>query len=397
MIREWLDKAATRRPNHSAIRCVSAEQTVSFRELRERVDQESLRFKPGERVCLSPARRIDDVCRLFGVIAAGAVPQLGSDQAGPLPPQGTLVRLFSSGSTGEPKPIDLTAVQVRASVQASAARLQQSPADSWGCVLPLHHVGGLSILLRCLHSQSEVVLVSGSFDAQRCARLCREGRVSQISLVPTQLQRMLPFFREEGAGERLRLILLGGAAAPAELVENCRLLGLPIARTWGMSECASQVATEEPGSFSDTLSPLPGVTVSKDLASGRLLIEGAIAPNGSFLSSDVGEVSEAGVRVEGRVDDICVSGGENLSMARIQRLLLEHPLIHEAVVIKRPSAEWGERPHAVIVASQEEVDEDQIAAFLLERGLRKRELPDSVEWRSELPRNDLGKVRRGEL
>ena len=219
--------------------------------------------------------------------------------------------------------------------------------------------------------------MSGSFDAQRCARLWREGRVSQISLVPTQL-RECPSSARQGAP---RLILLGGAAAPAELVENCRLLGLPIARTWGLSECASQVATEEPGSFSDTLSPLPGVTVSKDLASGRLLIEGAIAPNGSFLSSDVGEVSEAGVRVEGRVDDICVSGGENLSMARIQRLLLVLPLIHEAVVIKRPSAEWGERPHAGLWPPGRWMKTR--LPHLLE-GLRK-ELPDSVEWRSELP------------
>ena len=81
----------------------------------------------------------------------------------------------------------LSLAQVRASVEASASRLRQAADDSWACVLPLTHVGGISILFRCLHGQSEMVLMEGSFDALGCSRLLQEGRVSQISLVPNQL------------------------------------------------------------------------------------------------------------------------------------------------------------------------------------------------------------------
>ena len=397
MIREWLEAAADQCPEAPALSCVRTGKTLVYRELRERVEREASSYRSGMLVGLSPDRGIEDVCRFFAVLWAGAIPQLGGETEGVEPAEGTLVRLHSSGSTGEPKTIDLSAVQVRASVEASAKRLQQSPSDSWACVLPLHHVGGMSILLRCLHGQSEAVLVGGAFDAELCSRLCREGRISQISLVPVQLQRMLPFLQRAPVAPRMRLFLLGGAAAADELVESCRTLALPLSRTWGMSECASQVATEVPGSFAERLQPLPGVRVSRDEVTGRLRIEGAIAPGGSFLSSDVGEVSEAGVKVEGRMDDICVSGGENLSMRRIEDRLLSHPGIREAAVVKRPSREWGERPHAVLVASGEAVAEQDLRDFLMEQGLRKREIPDSVEWRSELPRTELGKIRRGAL
>ena len=84
-------------------------------------------------------------------------------------------------------------------------------------------------------------------------------------------------------------------------------------------------------------------------------------------------------------------------MNRLQRALLSHPEIQEAAVVKRPCAEWGERPHAVLVALRRPVDEAVLRAYLMEGGLRKRELPDSVEWRAELPRTELGKVRRGDL
>ena len=397
MIRDWLEAAAQERPAAPALSSVGSGETLDFRRLRDRVAAEAVAFSVGEWVPMSPRRTAEDVCRFLAVLWAGAVPQLGSRLEASECEDGTLLRLYSSGSTGDPKAIDLSEAQVRASVEASASRLRQAADDSWACVLPLTHVGGISILFRCLHGQSETVLMEGSFDALGCSRLLQEGRVSQISLVPNQLQRMLPFLERFGVSQRVRLLLVGGASTPADLVENSRRLGLPLARTWGMSECASQVATEEPGSFSEWLRPLPGVRVSNDEATGRLQIEGAIAPGGRYLSNDVGEVTEWGVRVGGRVDDICVSGGENLSMNRLQRALLSHPEIQEAAVVKRPCAEWGERPHAVLVALRRPVDEAVLRAYLMEGGLRKRELPDSIEWRLELPRTELGKVRRGAL
>ena len=397
MIRDWLEEASRLTPERPAMTCIDAGKSLNYSQLREAVERASAQHQPRAVVPIEPSRSLEDAVAFLGILWAGAVPQLGGQQRGVACSPNTAVRLYTSGSTGAPQVVDLSVEQIRASVLANAAHLGQGQEDAWLCVLPLSHVGGMSILLRCLYGKSEVVLGPEHFDAERTSRWCQEGRVSQVSLVPTQLQRMIPHLKSHDPGARLRLILLGGAAAPEALMTDCRQRGLPVARTWGMSECASQVATEQPGSFASHLTPLPGVVVGRDSASGRLWIEGAIAPEGRFLSSDLGQVSEKGVIVEGRMDDLLVSGGENLSMPKIRDGLLAHPGVKDAAVIKRPSVEWGERPHAVLVAQLEAVDTQELLRFLKDRGFRNRELPDTVEWRDELPRTALGKLQTASL
>ena len=153
--------------------------------------------------------------------------------------------VFTSGTSGRPKGASLSFANHFYSAVASGYRLGVLPADRWLCCLPLYHVGGLAILLRSclygtaveLHDGFDPVKIDGSFD---------ENEISIISLVPTMLRRLLDHRSWKGWPLSLRHVLLGGAAPPADLLAECREIGLPVSVTYGLTEAASQVATMTP-------------------------------------------------------------------------------------------------------------------------------------------------------
>jgi O-succinylbenzoic acid--CoA ligase len=404
VIAGFLRSAVARSPDGVALRVLGASRVVLWAELQVLVEQrqlelQALGLEPGDWIALAAERTIAHAVELLAALCLGAVPVLGGplshhDQGGTNP----MLVVYTSGSTGAAKPIPLMEVQIRASISASASRLGVRTTDAWLCALPLDHVGGVLILFRALSAGTCVVLAPGPFSPESLAAALSNGMGNQISLVPFQLQRMLPFLKERPPSADLRFILLGGGAASRTLLVECEHLGLPVARTWGMTECASQVATAKPGVFSGPLPPLPGVQVLRESGSGRLRIIGDIAPKGSFLSRDTGTSCELGVSLAGRVDNIVISGGENLSLDRIQNALLDHPEIADAVVIARSDSEWGERPVALCVAAGALRPKlKSIRAFLKKKGLRQREFPDFVQWVERVPRNALGKLIKSEI
>jgi o-succinylbenzoate---CoA ligase len=405
MIEKWLEQAAGQHPERLAIRVLGHSNSLSWSAVEERVvrgaaTRSAAGVQRGELLVLTLDRTIESVLDLFAVLLLRAVPVLG----GALPadsvrvPEGTVLVVYTSGSTGKPKPVFLSQTQIEASVLGSAQRLGVEPSDAWLCALPLSHVGGLSILLRALAAGTSVVLAPGSFQAQALVEALQAGKVSQVSLVPTQLKRMMPFFEQAPPSPFLRFVLLGGAAADQALLADCERLGLPVARTWGMTECASQVATAKPGVFAGPLPPLPGVRVLRDTESGCLRVLGAIAPGGSFLTRDTGQVCEQGVVIEDRVDNIVISGGENLSLDRIRLAVVLHPEIADAAVLSRPDSQWGERPVAFCVAMNRVPPTlESIREFLASAGLREREFPDEIQWVDCLPRTELGKLIKSDL
>ena len=154
-----------------------------------------------------------------------------------------LAIIHTSGTSGKPKGVALTYGNFFYSAMASAYRLGHQPNDRWLCVLPLYHVGGLSIVMRAvlygimvdLHSRFDLDAINYALDTEP---------ITLISLVPTMLYRLLE--SRSTWPESLRLILLGGAAASPELLARCRELNLPVATTYGLTEAASQVATMLP-------------------------------------------------------------------------------------------------------------------------------------------------------
>lgn len=270
---------------------------------------------------------------------------------------GTCLVVPTSGSTGEPKGVLLSAAALRASGAASQARLG-GPA-TWLSALPPTHVGGLQVLVRSLLAgTTPVALPPGPFTAEAFSagtRALPAGRRC-TSLVPTQLLRLLDG-PPAGPLDALRsydAVLLGGAAAPAVLLGRARAAGVRVVTTYGMSETSG-------GCVYDGV-PLDSVDVAVD---GRIRLRGPVLAGGYrlrpeltavafeggwFTTGDVGELAPDGrLVVHGRADDVVVTGGEKVAPAAVEAALAGHPAVVEVAVVGVPDAEWGQRVVAVVV------------------------------------------------
>ena len=269
----------------------------------------------------------------------------------PLESDEVAVVLPTSGSTGEPKGVLLTAANLRSSAAATADRLGGE--GQWLLALPTSHVGGLQVLVRSVLAGTEPVELVGSttvaaFEAAT-ARLTGPRRY--VSLVPTQLRRLA----DSPALQEYDAVLLGGAAAPAELLARVRAVGVRVVTTYGMSETSG-------GCVYDGV-PLAGVAV--DAPEGRVRISGPVVAlgyrlrpdltdaafsDGSFRTDDRGTVGVDGrLVVHGRVDDVIVTGGEKVAPGAVESVLAEHPAVVDVAVVGVPDPEWGARVVAVVV------------------------------------------------
>jgi len=259
----------------------------------------------------------------------------------------------------------------------SAFRLGVDRDDRWLVCLPLYHVGGLAILFRsCLYGTA-VVLHDG-FDVAAVGHSLRHDSVTLASLVPTMLVRLLHEGLVGCAAPALRLVLLGGAAAPASLLAEARAAGLPVAVTYGLTEAASQVATllpdsaaTKPGCTGRPLlftavavvdeqgHPLPPNTPGDIIVAGPTVMAGyyrdeaataAALRDGYLHTGDIGLLdSDGDLWLLDRRADLIVSGGENVYPAEVERVLREHPAVALAAVVGLPHPEWGQQVAAAVV------------------------------------------------
>jgi o-succinylbenzoate---CoA ligase len=358
--------------------------------------------------------------------AAGAVeepaPQGGAalDHGGPagtvskgfprtsLDPDALHTVLFTSGTSGAPKPVELTYANHLASARASAANLGVEPGDRWLCALPVNHVGGLAILLRSAIYGTAAIL-HDRFDVEAVRAALESGEVTLVSLVATQLRRLA----EAGLGSapRLRAALVGGGPVPRELLDWAVERGLPVLGTYGMTETASQIATlpasEATGAarLGSAGRPLPGVEVAIDARRGEILVRGpmvargALAVDGWLHTGDRGRLDADGhLWVEGRLDDTIVTGGENVSAVEVEEALRAHPAVAEAAVVGRPDPEWGQAIVAYLVIAGEAPGpgDEALVAHCRER-LARHKAPKEIHRVAELPRTGSGKVARARL
>jgi len=253
---------------------------------------------------------------------------------------GTLAIIYTSGTAGRPKGAILSRAAFIASARASAARLGWRDDDRWLISLPLAHVGALSALVRCLLARKPAIL-------GRPEEMDRH-RATIVSLVPTQLARLLDAGWEPPA--HLRLVLLGGAAATPRLLGRARSRGVPVVTTYGLTEACSQVATQIPGEDSPGCGPpLPGTRVrivdDHIEIDGPTLFSGYLgepprAP-GWFRTGDFGRLDDGGnLHVLGRRTDLIVTGGENVYPAEVEAHLDARGVT--ACVFGLPDETWGE-------------------------------------------------------
>jgi o-succinylbenzoate---CoA ligase len=311
-------------------------------------------------------------------------------------------RILTSGTSGAGRSIGLTYGNHLWSAVGSAFRIGVDPADRWLCCLPLHHVGGLSIVLRSVIYGTGVVMHDG-FDVDTVAGALDTESVTLVSLVPTQLVRLLD------AGVDLsgpRAILVGGGPVPVDAIEEAAGRGATVVPTYGLTEAASQVTTLEP---QDSLRRLgsagrPLLTTHLRIKDREILVQGpTVAPgcadeDGWLHTGDLGRIDDDGfLYVEDRLGDVIITGGENVVPAEVEEVLMRHPSVAEAAAVGRADPDWQEAVvAAVVVRDGAAISEDELRDHCASE-LAGFKVPKRFEFVGELPRTASGKLLRRKL
>lgn len=320
----------------------------------------------------------------------------------------TLAVLFTSGSSGDPKGVLLSRAAFLASAAASAANLGWRDDDRWLLAMPLAHVGGLSILIRCLLARRCVVVApEAAFDARSFAAQVERDRVTLLSLVPTMLARLLDLEPRWDPPMHVRAMLLGGAAAPEGLLARADDRGWPVLTTYGMTEACSQITTQPYGTRNRGELGAGRAVQGADLrivdgeiqVRGPMMMDGYLAEptpfleGGWFPTGDLGTLDDRGnLHVVGRRSDRIITGGENVDPVEVERALLACPGVRAVCVAGVEDPEWGERVGALVVVASG-VDEATLAAFASEH-LAPHKRPRVWRMVQELPLTSSGKPDR---
>ncbi len=322
---------------------------------------------------------------------------------------GDAVVVATSGTTGAPKGAVHTHSSIEAAAAMTSAALGTGPDATWLACLPLSHVGGFSVITRALRTGAGLVVHDG-FEAAAVDQAARMG-ADHVSLVPAVLARI--------RAEPWHRILLGGSAIPARRPPNT-------VATYGMTETFGGVVYEgrplagvevRVAGADDVGSATEGVAVTRGPApAGVLEIRSptllrcyrdrldpaggpAVIGDGWFRTGDAGRVHPGGtIEVEGRADELIISGGEKVWPVPVERRLEEHPAVREAAVVAATDDEWGQRVVALVVPEQADrppsLDElrDWVKATLPAAAA-----PRELLLRTSLPRTSLGKLARHSL
>lgn len=336
--------------------------------------------------------------------------------ARPVSPSGVQLVVATSGSGGVPRAVMLTAGNLGAAVRASRQRIALNAGDVWLACLPLHHVGGLSILLRCLEAGASVLL-QDRFETERVWSTLHMRAVTHLSLVPVMLEALLTRGPAEAPPASLRVVLLGGGPVDEALIRRAIDAGWPVCPSYGLSEHASQVATLCPAPpdwiAGDVGPPLEGVQVqvvdeagAPTPGPGRIRIVGPSVMagylnaswtpgdglvDGGLTTSDLGYLDERGhLHLLGRADEVIISGGENIMPQQVEGMMRGCKGVSDVVVVGVPDPRWGQRVVAIYAGGLEAPElerwcRDHVPSPLRPRGFLKLD---------RLPRNAMGKLDR---
>ncbi len=306
--------------------------------------------------------------------------------------------VYTSGSSGAPKAAIHQFANHVYSARASNERVPLRQGDSWLLSLPLYHVSGIAVLFRCAEAGAETIVPAQDMPLLEAIA---KYRPTHLSLVPTQLQRLLD--EDPAVLAHVKAALLGGGPIPPRLLERAVAEGVPVHITYGMTETASQIATTPrlaPADLPDPGAPplIPGsarVTVDGEIeVNGPTLFMGYLTNNGMerpetepgwFPTGDLGHFDERGwLHVSGRRDNLFISGGENIQPEEIEAELSRLQGVAEALVVPVEDETFGARPAAFVRASgSQPLDGDALSAALATR-LPKYKIPIAfLPWPSE--------------
>ncbi len=288
--------------------------------------------------------------------------------------------VFTSGSTGSPKGVVLSIENLVYSAMGTIDFLAMEPSDRWLISLPLNHVGGIMIFMRTFLCGACAVLPK---NLKQMESDIIEYSPTLLSLVPTQLMRLIKKPDIAAKLKNMKTIMLGGAPAPEWLIDKALNLGLPIMPTYGMTESCAQITGVKKGSPGEDYYTSGAVLPFRKLwvdehgvvnIGGKTLFKHYIDEDGEkkahseyFRTSDMGCLNEKNNLVlQGRADEVFISGGENINPFEIETILTRVSHVFNAIVVPVPHHEYGDVPWAFIECDQV-IDIASIKSFLRDR------------------------------
>ncbi len=350
-------------------------------------------------------------------------------------PDAVAVLLYTSGTTGEPKAAMLRHLHLGSYIMTTVELGGAEPDEAALVSVPPYHIAGISAALSSVYGGRRVVYLE-SFDPEEWVRTARAEQVTHAMVVPTMLNRILDVIEADGGGlPSMRTLSYGGGPMPLPVIERAMRL-LPdtgFVNAYGLTETSSTIALLGPEDHRTAMAssdpavrarlgsvgqPLPTleVTVRDELGRevptgtvGELWVRGGQVSgeyrgaegsddDGWFCTRDSVHLDADGyLFVHGRLDDVIVRGGENLSPGEIEAALLEHESVEQAAVVGIPDTEWGERVVAAVVpAPDRKVVESELQDHVRAR-LRSTKTPERIAVLDELPFNETGKLLRRTL
>jgi fatty-acyl-CoA synthase len=340
------------------------------------------------------------------------------------PPDKPRFVILTSGTTGAPKGAQRSSPDGLFALAALIDRIPFRSRETMMIAAPLFHSWGFFHFIMSLPTASTIVL-RRRFDPEETLRAVQEHRAQVLAVVPVMIQRILQLPEETLATydlSSLRISSISGSALPGELaIEWMDRFGDTIYNLYGSTEVAyATVATPEdlraaPGTagraprgtvvrlYDEQGREVPRGEVGRIFVGNEMSFEGYTgggnkeAIDGLLCSGDVGHLDEAGrLFIDGRDDEMIVSGGENVFPREVEDLLADHEAVVEVAVIGVEDDEWGQRLKAFVVATEANVSEDDLKAHV-KANLAGYKTPREVEFMDELPRNASGKILKREL
>ncbi|MDR9826185.1 o-succinylbenzoate--CoA ligase [Vibrio sp. FNV 38] len=286
--------------------------------------------------------------------------------------------VFTSGSMGRPKAVAHRYQQHLTSALGLLQKFEFKNSDTWLLSLPLYHVSGLAIVHRWLAAGATLKLGSGILAADIKS-------VTHVSLVPTQLKRLL----DTQSPLLLKRVLLGGAHIPSELAQQAQQRGIDTWLGYGMTEMASTVTAKQVDGQRGVGYLLPHRQLK--LEDGRIKVSGKtlaagyyqqgqlqnLLDDGWFDTKDLAHYENSELVIDGRADNCFISGGENVHCEEIEQVANQHPSVIQSIVIAVEDREFGARP-LLLVETITPLDCDSIQALLM-KNIAKFKIPKQIE------------------
>jgi len=367
-----------------------------------------------------------------GSAGTGSAGTGSADTAPALDPDDVAILLFTSGTTGQPKAAVLRHRHLTSYILGTVEFMGADSDETALVSVPPYHIAGISAVLSSTFAGRRIVYLP-AFSPQDWVAAAQREAVTHAMVVPTMLGRILDVLeRDKVSLPALRHLSYGGGRMPVPVIERALELlpNVGFVNAYGLTETSSTIAMLGPDEHRTAMEsadpavravlgsvgrPLPGVTVeirdddghpvpaghsgelwvAGEQVSGEYADRASPPAGGWFCTRDTGYLDQDGfLYLQGRVDDVIVRGGENMSPGEIEDVLTAHPAVGEAAVVGIPDSEWGEKVAAVVVLADDAAATEEELKNWVRGRLRSSKTPALIEFRPALPCNETGKLLR---